>query len=248
MNRLLKKINKENYVNICDTKDKTIVASSESYGLSSYPKAIYIWVGERSSSRYNSPERFTRIDSYARIEKISISLGNKSHILFNFDINEFFLMSLRNGLQDRTLLDWGAGPKSITTPTDYYGNTRYLGVAGDIPYARVAVGDKELSYDTIDHTKLPAFNRYAGIGSVVKLIPGIDITSGDGANPIVAEMRENGISFKFDVKFVPLNVHEDIDYSLFIMYEYDNKCVIDNNGMRDHKTFLDKEEFEKAPK
>lgn len=217
-------IKRQDFVNITSSTKK-ITATSEAYPLQFHPNAIYLWVGERSVNRYKAPNRYTHIDSYAKIVNVRISYGNASNILANFDDHELFQMSLRNGLKDRSYLDWNATPKSICVPTNYYGNEQVLGISGQIPVVSYDETDG-IKYSTIQPTSLPAWNRYAGIGSVVKLIPGIDVLTGDSTNPLVAGMHAYSSTIKIEVDFIPLNVHEEIDYSLFVMFEYDGVCTI----------------------
>ena len=206
---------------------KRITATSEAYPLQFHPNSIYIWVAQKSSDRYSGKDRYTRVDSYAKIDRIRISYGNTSNILAQFDDQELFQMSLRNGLQDRTFLDWNATPKSITVPTDYYKNGGVLG----FPCGTIieSVDGTNLKSTTTETSKLPYMNRYAGIGSVVRLVPGIDILTGDTTNPLIAGMHAYSQTIKIEADFVPLNAYDKTNYSLYVMFEYDGVCTINPN-------------------
>lgn len=229
-------INRKDYINIHDAKK--ITAVSEAYPLQFHPNAIYLWVGERNTNRYSSPNRYFHVDSYAKICGVRITYGNTSNILAQFDDHELFQMSLRNGLQDRTFLDWNAIPKSITTDTEYGGYKDFYGYGGTAPYITQDVEtesekqttNKGIVYKTVDATELVTYKRYAGIGSVIKLIPGIDVLTGDTTNPLVAGMHAYSATIKIEVDFIPLNINEAIDYSLYVMFEYDGVCTINANS------------------
>lgn len=207
-----------------------ITAVSDVYPLQFHPNAVYIWVGERNTNRYSSPNRYYHIDSYAKITGLRITYGNTSNIMAQFDDHELFQMSLRNGLQDRSYLDWNAGPKSICTNTEYNGYKYFFGIGAQSPYIKSIVNSAgavtDFYYEKLDADKLITYNRYAGIGSMLKLIPGIDILTGDATNPLIAGMATSAMTFKVEVDFVPLNINESIDYSLYVMFEYDGICTI----------------------
>lgn len=222
-------IERTDYININgNTSAKKITATSDAYPLQFHPNAIYLWVGERNVDRYKAPNRYTHVGSYAKITGVRITYGNTSNILAQFDDHELFQMSLRNGLQDRSFLDWNATPKSICVPTNYYKTDSVLGISGTSPLVTVD-SNGNLKYDTLMETNLPAWNRYAGIGSVIKLIPGIDVLTGDTTNPLVAGMHAYSSTIKIEADFIPLNVQENINYSLYVMFEYDGVCTINAN-------------------
>lgn len=39
-------------------------------------------------------------------------------------------------------------------------------------------------------------------------------------------MGTSAMTFKVEVDFLPLNINESIDYSLYVMFEYDGICTI----------------------
>lgn len=214
----------DNYMDPEKAKKAVIKVTSDAYPLQFHPNSIFVWVAQRSSDRYKGSNRYTRVDSYAKINRIKISYGNASNMLAQFDDHELFQMSLRNGLQDRSFLDWNATTKSITVPTDYYGNSDKLGLTFKTYYDTVQNG--ALRVVSTESTELPSMNRYAGIGSVVRLIPGIDILTGDSTNPLIAGMHAYSQTIQLEVDFIPLNAYEETDYSLYVMFEYDGVCTI----------------------
>lgn len=212
-----------------------IKARSELIPVQFHPNAIYLWVGERSTDRYSSPNRYFHLDSFAKITGVKIQYGNIPNLMSQFKDYEFFTTAQRNGLQDRTFMDWNAGPKSIVVPTDYRGYQNYYGIGGGslilTPETKYNATTQEsdiigLKYDAVDISDTIMTNRYAGIGSVLKLIPGLDILSDDKNNPIVAGMRATQKNISFEVDFVPLNIHQSINYSLYVMLEYDGVFTI----------------------
>lgn len=223
-------IDRRNFIKITNNTLK-LRTTSDAYPLQFHPNAIYLWVAERNTDRYSDVKRYTRVDSYAKITGIRITYGNTSNILAQFDDHELFQMSLRNGLKDRTFLDWTAVPKSICVPDNYSYLTDYYGIGGSVPLyggANGIVDDATMYLDstTIDAENLITYQRYAGIGSVIKLIPGIDILTGDTTNPLVAGMHAYSATIKIEVDFIPLNINEKISYSLYTMFEYDGVCTI----------------------
>lgn len=62
-----------------------------------------------------------------------------------------------------------------------------------------------LKYEVIEGTSPITYNRYAGIGSVLKLIPGIDILSGDNTNPLIGGMPCVSMN---ETAFNPLNINK----------------------------------------
>ena len=207
---------------------KPITAVSEAYPLQFHPNSIFIWVARHSSERFDEKYKFTCVDSYAKIKNIRICYGNTSNILAQFDDHELFQMSLRNGLQDRSFLDWNATVKSITVPTDLYGNGANLGWTAKRFFDAMDATGNRVSLST-EPAENPAYNRYAGIGSVVRLIPGIDILTGDTSNPLIAGMHAYSQTIKIEVDFVPLNAYEECEYALYTMFEYDGVCTINPN-------------------
>ena len=213
------------YMNPATGNERPITTRSQSLSLSFHPNSIFIWVAQKQADRAQAPDKFTRVDSYAKIKKISITYGNTSNLLAQFDEHELFQMSLRNGLQDRSYLDWNATMKSITTPTDFYGNASNLGWTGR-RYIDVATSTTKYTTMQTEPMKNPAYNRYAGVGSVVRLIPGIDLLNGNSTNPLIAGMKAEATNIQIEVQFVPLNAYEETEYALNVMFEYDGVCTL----------------------
>ena len=213
------------YMNPATGNQRPIKTRSENLSLSFHPNSIFIWVAQRQSDRAKAPHKFTRADSYAKITKLNITYGNSANLMAQFDEHELFQMSLRNGLQDRSFLDWNATMKSITAPTDFYGNGTNLGWTGR-RYMDVSYDGTTFHKEQSEPMMNPAYNRYAGVGSVVRIIPGIDLLNGNGTNPLIAGMRSPSTSIQIEVEFVPLNAYEATDYALNVMFEYDGVCTL----------------------
>ena len=222
------------YMNPYIANQNPIKTRSANLSLTFHPNSIFIWVAQRQQDRNQVPHKFTHADSYTKITKLTITYGNSSNLLAQFDDHELFQMSLRNGLQDRSFLDWNATMKNITTPTDFYGNAGNLGWTGrryvDTYKATVnpttGTVDYELNRQSTEPSLNPAYNCYAGIRSVVRLIPGIDLVNGNGTNPLIAGMRAGAATIQIEAEFVPLNAYEETDYALNVMFEYDGVCTI----------------------
>lgn len=207
-----------------------ITVTSPSYNLTFHPNSIFIWVGQRSTDRYSEDYRYTKLDSFAKITNINITYGNCSNILAKFDEHELYQMSLRNGLQDRTYLDWQATPKSIVVPTDYYGMAKLdSGFGNSQEYIETIKGGVPTLSGVYQTGETMAENRYAGVGSVIRLIPGIDILTGDATQPLIAGANAFSQGIEFKVEFIPLNVYEPVNYSLFVMFEHDGICTMHMN-------------------
>ena len=214
------------YMNPASGLQRPIKTTSDNISLSFHPNSIFIWVSQRKQDRNESPDKFTRADSYAKITNLKISYGNSGNLMTQFDDHELFQMSLRNGLQDRSYLDWCATMKNITVPTDFYGNAANLGWTGR-RYIDCYVDDTKYEKKQTEPTLNPAYNRYAGVGSVVRLIPGIDLVNGNSTNPLIAGMRAGNSCIQIECDFVPLNAYEETDYALNVMFEYDGVCTIE---------------------
>lgn len=214
----------ETYIDPIKALKKPIKVISQNLHLSFHPNSIFIWVAQCDTDRHKSPDKFTRADSYAKITKLTMTYGNSGNLMAQYDDHELFQMSLRNGLQDRSYLDWCATMKNITTPTDFYGNASNLGWTGR-RYVDQVVGGEVVTAQT-EPSLNPAYNRYAGVGSVVRLIPGIDIVNGNGTNPLIAGMKSGQTDIMIECEFVPLNGYEATKYALNVMFEYDGVCTL----------------------
>ena len=111
-------------------------------------------------------------------------------------------MSLRNGLEDRTYIDW-----TRTKRTFYkgYNNLEKVSTSDDVT---TLIG-----------------NEFFGIGSIIRIIPGIDLCSG-GEQTLIGGMKITNETIRFHVKFRPLNMFDKVKYSLFVAFEYNGIFTI----------------------
>ena len=96
-------------------------------------------------------------------------------------------MALRNGLEDRTYADW-----TRTNKVFYH------------PLPQNNADDKSTQYIT-NISK----NEFYGVGSVLRMIPGIDICSG-GEQTLIGGVKITNETIRFTVKYHPLNMIEDL--------------------------------------
>ena len=68
-------------------------------------------------------------------------------------------------------------------------------------------------------------NEFYSVGSVLRMIPGIDICSG-GEQTLIGGVKITNETIRFTVKYRPLNMIEDLTYSLYIAFEYNGICTI----------------------
>ena len=62
----------------------------------------------------------------------------------------------------------------------------------------------------------------------MRLIPGIDICSG-GETTLIGGMRMANQMFRVKVNYRPLNIADDLQYSLFVAFENNGVCTITPN-------------------
>ena len=68
-------------------------------------------------------------------------------------------------------------------------------------------------------------NEFFGVGSVIRIIPGIDLCSG-GEQTLIGGMKITNETIRFHVKYRPLNMFDKVKYSLFVAFEYNGICTI----------------------
>ena len=74
--------------------------------------------------------------------------------------------------------------------------------------------------------KAIAKNEFFGVGSVIRVIPGIDLCSG-GEQTLIGGMKITNETIRFHVTFRPLNLFDDgLEYSLYVAFEYNGICTI----------------------
>ena len=88
--------------------NETKTITSAVYTLSYHPQHIYIYVAEDFTEYNNNVQKAVRsTDTFARINKISITYGNNTKLMDEFDEHYLFQTALNNGLCDTTYADTG---------------------------------------------------------------------------------------------------------------------------------------------
>ena len=185
--------------NHINNPEKILTIESDIYSLDYMPNSIYIWVAPNDATLYGSNYRCFYNNTYAQITGIEVDYGNLSKLGHNYNEKDLYLMALRNGLEDRTYPDW------TRTQRHFYIEKKNVGA---------------------DKFKEKIDREFFGVGSVLRMIPGIDLCSG-GEQTLVGGMKITNETFKFHVKFRPLNMFDDgLTYSLYIAFESNGICTI----------------------
>lgn len=188
--------------NYAYTANERTIRSGE-ISLSYFPNRIYFYVAMSTDQRTESLEnRIVNLDSYARITGIKCNYHNNTEICSSLKEDDLYEISLRNGLQGRTLLDWNACYKDMTgTATARFGaKTKYS--------------------TNIDF--------YTGIGSVVCLYPGLDMHTGNMSGRMIGGCKTDCRLISFEVKFRPLNIfNPSVEYQLYVLFEQEGACIMD---------------------
>lgn len=197
---------KEEIVNVTkhwNDKNEIKEIESDIYSLTYMPNSIYVWVAPNNAKIYGEGYRCFYNNTYAQITGLEVDYGNLTKIGNHYNERDLYLMSLRNGLEDRTYVDW-----TRTKRTFYKKYYKITGLA---------------TTDDVDHI---CQNEFFGVGSVVRVIPGIDLCSG-GEQTLIGGMKITNETIKFHVKYRPLNMFDkDLKYSLYVAFEYNGICTI----------------------
>lgn len=189
--------------NVLNDRDKIYQIDSDIYSLAYMPNSIYIWVAPNDATVTGTDYRCVYNNTYAQITGLEIDYGNLSNLGNHYDEQDLYLMAVRNGLEDRTFADW-----TRTTRNFYEYN------AGDMEVATDSAGVKKI-----------CDREFFGVGSVLRVIPGVDICSG-GEVTLIGGMKITNETMRFHVKYRPLNMFDDnITYSLFVAFEYNGICT-----------------------
>ena len=175
---------------------------SDIYGLTYMPNSIYVWVAPNDSVMYGSNFRCLLNNSYAQITKVEVDFGNLVKLGQTYEERDLFLMALRNGLEDRVYADWTRTNKCFYHPKPAFDP------------------DDQMDYMDNIHPK-----EFYGVGSVLRMIPGIDLCSG-GETTLIGGMKISNETIRFHVEYRPLNMLDNIQYSLFVAFEYNGICTI----------------------
>lgn len=184
-------------------KSQGYVIDSEIYSLSYMPNSIYIWVAPNNTYIYGSNKRCFYNNSYAQITHLEVDYGNLTKLGHHYSEKDLFLMALRNGLEDRTYADWTRTKRNaFVQAADYKKPT------------------------TNELATAIAKNEFFGVGSVLRVIPGIDLCSG-GEQTLIGGMKITNETIRFHVTFRPLNLFDDgLEYSLYVAFEYNGICTV----------------------
>ena len=188
---------------IWNNKDDLKEIHSDIYSLTYMPNSIYIWVAPQHAKVYGDGYRCFYNNSYAQITSLEVDYGNLTKIGNHYGERDLYLMSLRNGLEDRSYADWTRTKRTFYRP--------YINIE---------------NIDTLDDVDHICQNEFFGVGSVLRVIPGIDLCSG-GEQTLIGGMKITNETIRFHVKFRPLNMFDDdLVYSLFVAFEYNGICTI----------------------
>lgn len=190
---------------IRDDRNLTYEIESDIYSLSYMPNSIYIWVAPNNANIYGSSNRVFYNNSYAQITHVEIDYGNLQKLCNHYDEKDLFLMALRNGLEDRQFIDW------TRTQRVFYWD----------PYLI-----KDLDAEELMDKAVP--QEFFGVGSVLRMIPGIDICSG-GEQTLIGGMKITNETIKIRVKYRPLDIFNENQYSLYVAFEYNGICTVTPN-------------------
>lgn len=169
------------------------------------PNSIYIWVAPNNANIYGSSNRVFYNNSYAQITHVEIDYGNLQKLCNHYDEKDLFLMALRNGLEDRQFIDW------TRTQRVFYWDPYFI---------------KDLTAEELMDKAVP--QEFFGVGSVLRMIPGIDICSG-GEQTLIGGMKITNETIKIRVKYRPLDIFNENQYSLYVAFEYNGICTVTPN-------------------
>lgn len=171
-----------------------------------YPHSIYLYVAEANDKRTGSVEsKTTHAETFAKIKKISCIYGNCTTILDSFEELDFYNMSMRNGLRGRTFADWNMMNSELGC------------------YERFDIQDQPR-----------ANNNVPGVGSVVRLTPGIDLHTGGMTGRMIGGCPAVSKSITFHVKAEPLDIYTQANkvYELYVIFEQQGALVMQDGQCR----------------
>ena len=171
-----------------------------------YPHSIYIYVAEASQKRTETVEgKVCHAETFAKIKKITCIYGNCTTILDSFEELDFYNMSVRNGLKGRSFADWN-------------------------------MMNSELGCNEVFETKTrpEANNNVAGVGSVVRLTPGIDLHTGGMTGRMIGGCPAVSKSITFQVTAEPLDIYTQGNkvYELYVIFEQQGALVMQDGQCR----------------
>lgn len=189
---------------VLNNKNEIYEIDSDIYSLSYMPNSIYLWVAPNDAKITGSDYRCCYNNTYAQITELKVDYGNLSNLGHHYDERDLYLMAVRNGLEDRTYADW------TRTPRVFYEYN----------------AENMVKATNAESVKKICDREFFGVGSVLRVIPGVDLCSG-GEITLVGGMKITNETIRFHVKYRPLNMFDDnITYSLFVAFEYNGICTI----------------------
>lgn len=171
-----------------------------------YPHSIYMYVAEANDQRLGSTEaKITHAETFAKIKKINCIYGNCTTILDSFKELDFYNMSVRNGLKGRSFADWNMMNNSL--------------------------GLRQV----FERTMKPSNNNIVpGVGSVVRLTPGIDLHTGGMTGRMIGGCPAVSKSITFQVIAEPLDIWTQgtKNYELYVIFEQQGALVMQDGQCR----------------
>ena len=126
------------------------------------------------------------------IKKVSLSLANTTQILNTASVQDLYRIAKANGCED-SFADWGA--YDIVSPKS---NARTLEATDNNPINQI---------------------MSMGCGSVLRLIPGVDIIIPD--QPLIPGANANNMVFQAEIEaYVPPHSLQNSKYALWLLFEY----------------------------
>lgn len=171
-----------------------------------YPHSIYMYVAEANDQRLGSAEaKMTHAETFAKIKKINCIYGNCTTILDSFKELDFYNMSVRNGLKGRSFADWNMMNNSL--------------------------GLRQVFNRTM---KASSNNIVPGVGSVVRLTPGIDLHTGGMTGRMIGGCPAVSKSITFQVIAEPLDIWTQgtKNYELYVIFEQQGALVMQDGQCR----------------
>ena len=176
--------------------------NSGDISLTYFPNSVFIYIKQSENERYGTFEnRLVELDTCSKITGISVTYHNNTTIGQSLKADDIYEISLRNGLQERTPLDYNISEADYAaegfhpdTPADNYSNGSY----------------------------------YCGAGLVARFYPGLDFHTGNMSGRMIGGCKTDCNLISFKVKFQPLNLfREKTTYQLFVLFEQEGGMVMD---------------------
>ena len=171
-----------------------------------YPHSIYMYVAECNDDRLKTTETMTtHPETFAKITHVTCIYGNCTTILDSFQELDFYNMSVRNGLKGRSYYDWVICNGNMGMMENYGKDIR-----------------------PIDN------NAVAGVGSVIRLTPGIDLHTGGMTGRMIGGCPAVSKSITFQVTAEPLDIFTQGSkkYELYVIFEQQGALVMQDGQCR----------------